>query len=62
MDNMIAKLRDFLKDEDGLTTVEYAVGGSLISAAVVLAFTELGDQVDTVIDSITTAIGGTPTP
>jgi pilus assembly protein Flp/PilA len=62
MDNMIAKLRDFLRDEDGLTTVEYAVSGSLISAVVVLSFTELGGQVGTVIDSITTAMGGTPTP
>ena len=56
MDNMIAKLRDFLKDEDGLTTVEYAVGGSLISLAVVLAFTNLGTAVGNAIDAITAAI------
>jgi pilus assembly protein Flp/PilA len=56
MDNMIAKLRDFLKDENGLTTVEYAVGGSLISLAVVTAFTNLGAAVGDAINAITTAI------
>ena len=60
MDNMIAKLRDFLKDEDGLTTVEYAVGGSLISLAVVLAFTNLGTAVGNAIDAITAAITTAP--
>lgn len=32
----------FVKDEDGLTIVEYAVAGGLITAAVVTAFTLLG--------------------
>lgn len=46
----------FLRDEEGLTTVEYAVAGALISVAVVGAFTALGDQVVVVIDAITAAI------
>ncbi len=32
----------FLKDEAGLTMVEYAVAGGLVTAAAVLAFTNLG--------------------
>jgi pilus assembly protein Flp/PilA len=56
-----ASVLQFVRDEDGLTTVEYAVAGSLVAAAVVLAFTELGTQVGVVIDGITTDIGGTPT-
>ncbi len=55
------KILSFVRDEEGLTTVEYAVAGSLIAAAVVVAFRELGEQVGTVIDGINTAIGGTPT-
>lgn len=50
----------FVKDEEGLTTVEYAVAGALVAAAVVAAFRALGLQVGTVIDSLRVAIGGTP--
>ena len=45
---------DFLRDEEGLTTVEYAVAGSLVAAAVVAAFGFLGDAVETSITGITT--------
>ena len=48
----------FLKDEEGLTTVEYAIAGALVGAAVILSFTNLGAQVGVVIDGITTDIGG----
>ncbi len=50
----------FLRDEDGLTIVEYAVAAGLISAAVVVAFTNLGAQVLVIINGLITAIGGTP--
>lgn len=46
----------FIKDEEGLTVVEYAVAGGLISLAVVGAFTALGGQVGTVINALKTAI------
>lgn len=49
----------FLEDEEGLTVVEYAVAGGLISLAVVAAFTALGGTVCTIINSINTALGGT---
>ena len=52
----------FIKDEDGLTTVEYAVAGSLVAAAVVAAFRALGLQVGTVIDGLRVAIGGAAAP
>ena len=47
---------DFLRDEEGLTTVEYAVAGSLVAAAVVLAFTDLGTAVSTSIGTLEDAI------
>ncbi len=43
------KIRTFLRDQDGLTIVEYAVAGGLIAAAVALAFENLGLAVDGVI-------------
>ena len=50
---------DFLRDEEGLTTVEYAVAGALVAAAVVAAFTQLGPTVVGTINGITTDLGGT---
>lgn len=53
---MKEKIMNFLRDEKGLTTVEYAVAGALVAAAVVLAFESLGLQVGTVIEGLETAI------
>ncbi len=47
---------DFLREEEGLTTVEYAVAGALVAAAVVTAFTNLGDAVTGTIGKLDTAI------
>jgi pilus assembly protein Flp/PilA len=46
----------FLKDEEGLTMVEYAVAGSLIAAAAVTAFTDLGTAITTKINALITAV------
>ncbi len=46
----------FLRDEDGLTVVEYAVAGGLISLVVVTAFTNLGNAVLLVINNLIAAI------
>lgn len=50
------RVLDFLKDEEGLTTVEYAIAGSLVGLAVVGAFTALGTQVGATIDAIRAVI------
>lgn len=52
------KVKRFIRDEEGLTTVEYAVAGGLIAAAVVTAFVLLGDQVQIKICDILEALGG----
>mgnify|MGYP001819026718 CR=1 FL=1 len=49
-------IKKFIRDEEGLTTVEYAVAGALIAATVVTAFELLGQQVETRIEQITTDI------
>lgn len=49
-------LKSFLREEKGLTTVEYAIAGGLVGAAVITAFTQLGGAVNNQITEITTAI------
>lgn len=49
----------FIKDEDGLTIVEYAVAGGLITVAVVAAFVTLGGNVNTRIIALGNAVNGT---
>jgi pilus assembly protein Flp/PilA len=47
------QIKKFLMEEEGLTTVEYAIAGALVGAAVIVAFTALGQQVTTEITQIT---------
>lgn len=55
-----ASVMKFVKDENGLTIVEYAVAGGLIALAVVTAFSELGGAVKDKINELITELGGTP--
>lgn len=50
------KILSFVRDESGLTTVEYAVAGALISVAVITAFRALGLTVSGVIEDIDTEL------
>lgn len=51
-------IRTFIKDEDGLTIVEYAVAGGLITLGAVAAFITLGGNVSTAITSLGCAVQG----
>lgn len=51
-------IKKFIKDEDGLTVVEYAVAGGLIAAVTVAAFRALGVTVTGIITGINTALTG----
>ena len=46
----------FLKDEEGLTMVEYAIAGALVSIAAVTAFTDLGAAVALRIGALVNAV------
>ncbi len=48
----------FVRNEEGLTTVEYAIAGGLVGAAVIAAFLALGGQVNRVISAIWNALAG----
>ncbi|AIS11551.1 type IVb pilin, Flp family [Pseudomonas chlororaphis subsp. aurantiaca] len=48
----------FITDEEGLTIVEYAVAGGLITLGAVAAFVTLGGNVATAITSLGCAVQG----
>lgn len=56
MKTLVKKMTTFLRREDGLTTVEYAIAGGLVGAGLIAAFNALGLEVDRVIDAITAAL------
>ncbi|AFY21270.1 hypothetical protein PputUW4_04078 [Pseudomonas sp. UW4] len=58
MQTIKASVVKFIKDEDGLTVVEYAVAGGLVTALVVTIFTNLGVAVQTKMQTLCTAIRG----
>jgi pilus assembly protein Flp/PilA len=55
-ENIMSKLQNKLyalwREEEGLTTVEYAIAGGLVGLAVVGAFVLLGEEVGNVITDI----------
>jgi pilus assembly protein Flp/PilA len=60
---MKEKFLKFIRDEEGLTMVEYAIAGSLVGVACVLAFSQLGDAVAAAIGKMITVITtGAPAP
>lgn len=52
MQKLKASVKRFIENEEGLTTVEYAIAGALVAAAVVAAFTNLGQQVAARIEEL----------
>lgn len=56
MNSLKQAVMNFIREEEGLTVVEYAIAGALISLAVVGAFTDLGDAVDTAIGELELAV------
>jgi pilus assembly protein Flp/PilA len=55
---MRKELLALLRDEEGLTMVEYAVAGALVAAASVTAFTNLGKAIIAQIGNLTAAVNG----
>ena len=53
---MKEKVMAFFRKEEGLTAVEYAVGGALVAAALVLAFVALRTQIIAELNAIIAAL------
>ena len=50
------QIKKFLLEEEGLTTVEYAIAGALVGAAVIAAFQALGLEVGATVTNITSTL------
>lgn len=64
MQQFKARVSKFLRDEEGLTTVEYAIAGGMVGAGAIAAFNLLGIQVGRIVTEIKDALAGiviTPT-
>ena len=55
-------LMKFIRDEEGLTTVEYAIAGGLVGAGVIAAFHLLGEEVARVISESVTRFDASRSP
>ncbi len=53
-------LKELWKDEEGLSTVEYALLLALVAIAAIAAWRALGTQVSDTVDTATGEIAGTP--
>lgn len=62
MKKLLSTIKGFLKDEEGVTAIEYGLIAALIAVAIIAAVTALGGNLgtlfQTVADRITAAIGG----
>jgi pilus assembly protein Flp/PilA len=58
MESLHKRLTALCAAEEGLTTVEYAVAGTLVTLAVIAAFTNLGAAVFAQIQAIVTVLTG----
>lgn len=54
---VVAMMKNFWQEEEGLTMVEYALIGALVVVGAITAFTQLGKNVSTKVNSIATAVG-----
>ncbi|MCB1757544.1 MAG: Flp family type IVb pilin [Gammaproteobacteria bacterium] len=52
MNKFVEAVKTFVRDEEGLTVVEYAVAGGVLAGAIVLAFSGFGTAVKDKIDAI----------
>ena len=53
---MTKKMMAFLREEEGLTMVEYAIAGGLVGAGAIVAFNLLGVEVARIINAIMGAL------
>jgi len=55
---MLTKLYDRARSDEGATAVEYGIMVAAIAVAILLTVFALGGQINTLFQTVTTAIGG----
>lgn len=57
MDSLVAAVRKFAEDEDGITAIEYGLIAALIVVAIATSLTGIGTALTTKFTAIATALG-----
>ncbi|GEA51100.1 hypothetical protein VIN01S_19040 [Vibrio inusitatus NBRC 102082] len=56
MDKFISRAKEFAKDEEGLTVVEYVIGAALLVGGLVVIFNNLGTSLSTKLNTVISEI------
>ena len=62
MKNFLVSFKRFLEAEDGLTVVEYAIAGGMVTLTIALAFTTLGETVACKIEDLSDLVSSNTPP
>ena len=54
---MLTAIRQFIRDEEGATAVEYGLMAALIAAVIITAVTAIGTNLETTFNTVATALG-----
>lgn len=57
MDKFLSMTRRFLRDEEGVTAIEYGLIAALIAIVIITAVTLVGTNLDRIFDRIGIALG-----
>ena len=57
MQNLLTKVKNFIREEEGASAVEYGLLVALIAVAIITAVTTLGTNLSSKFDSVATTIG-----
>ena len=58
MKNLVSKVSAFIREEEGLTMIEYAIGAAVIAGAAIAIFNSLGGGVSTQATATSDVIKG----
>jgi len=58
MSKFVLATRRFLRDEEGVTAIEYGLIAALIAVAIIIAVTAVGTNLNTVFNNVANALVG----
>lgn len=62
MKNILSKIGNFLREEDGVTAIEYGLIAALIAVVIITAVTNVGTSLAGVFEEIAEALGFAAAP
>nr|WP_204799434.1 Flp family type IVb pilin [Nitrosomonas nitrosa] len=58
MDKLVQSVKNFMREEEGVTAIEYALIAALIAVAIIATVRTVGTDLNTVFTAISTALTG----